>query len=161
MKMLKKLFGIGSKGSEAFRQRLPLTSLEFCERCGLASNHSTVVDDFRRAFSDASSLDPQLIYPEDEAALFGLQYSDHLAMFLFDEGLLINERFHFDFPMEEASSVGEIIRLTLQLNAQAGPVVEGSPRMLDDDPWGLEPGVTPKSLGGAFVQAIGRLFRTK
>ena len=82
-------------------------------------------------------------------------------MFLFDEGLLTNERFHYDFPMEEVSSVGDIIRLTLELNAQSEHVVDGNPRILEDDPWGLDPGVTPKSLGGALFQSIGRLFRTK
>jgi len=69
--------------------------------------------------SAAVSVDPTLIYPEDEATLFGLDYSDDLAMFLSNEGLLTNERFHHDFPMEQASSVGDIIRLTLELNAQA------------------------------------------
>ena len=36
-----------------------------------------------------------------------------------------------------------------------------NPKILEDDPWGLDPGVTPKSLGGALFQSIGRLFRTK
>lgn len=36
-----------------------------------------------------------------------------------------------------------------------------NPRVLEDDPWGLDSGVTPKSLGGALFQSIGRLFRNK
>jgi hypothetical protein len=36
-----------------------------------------------------------------------------------------------------------------------------NPRTLADDPWGLDPGVTPKSLGGAMFQSIARLFRSK
>ena len=34
-------------------------------------------------------------------------------------------------------------------------------RNLQDDPWGLDPGVTPKSLGGVIFQSIVRLFRSK
>lgn len=34
-------------------------------------------------------------------------------------------------------------------------------RQLDDDPWGLDPGVTPKSLFGALLQTIARLFRSR
>jgi hypothetical protein len=30
-----------------------------------------------------------------------------------------------------------------------------------DDPWGLDPGITPQSLGGALFQTIGRIFRAK
>lgn len=36
-----------------------------------------------------------------------------------------------------------------------------NPRSLEDDPWGLDPGVTPKSIGGAMFQSIARLFRSK
>ena len=36
-----------------------------------------------------------------------------------------------------------------------------NPRPLEDDPWGLDPGVTPKSIGGAMFQSIARLFRSK
>ncbi len=161
MKTIARLFGISSHGLESFRDRLPLTTLDFCDRCCLAIDHSKVVDDFRRAFSDCVSVDSNLIYPEDEATLFGLAYSDDLALFLFDEGLLTNERFHYDFPMEEASSVADIIRLTLDLNSQSEHAVGGSPIVLEDDPWGLDPGVLPRSLGGALLQSIGRLFRTK
>jgi hypothetical protein len=55
-----------------------------------------------------------------------------------------------------------------QISDTASPADTGSadrqtsnPRVLEDDPWGLDPGVTPKSLGGALFQAIGRLFRSK
>lgn len=36
-----------------------------------------------------------------------------------------------------------------------------NPRSMEDDPWGLDPGVTPKGLGGAMFQTIARLFRSK
>jgi hypothetical protein len=36
-----------------------------------------------------------------------------------------------------------------------------NPRELEEDPWGLDAGVTPQSIGGALFQGIGRLFRTK
>ena len=36
-----------------------------------------------------------------------------------------------------------------------------NPRSLSDDPLGLDPGVTPTSLGGALFQTIGRLFRSR
>jgi hypothetical protein len=32
-------------------------------------------------------------------------------------------------------------------------------RVLPDDPWGLDPGVTPKGFVGVFVQVLGRLVR--
>jgi len=35
------------------------------------------------------------------------------------------------------------------------------PGTLKDDPWGLDRGVTPKSIGGALFQSIARLFRSK
>lgn len=101
------------------RERVPINALDFCRRCHLDFDLADHVDRFRNAFSRISSLDCAQIYPEDEAEVFGINYSDDLAMFLFAEGLLTNERFHYDFPMEEASSVGEIIRLALELNNQA------------------------------------------
>ncbi len=36
-----------------------------------------------------------------------------------------------------------------------------NPRALKDDPWGVDPGVTPKSLGGSLIQLLGRIFRSK
>ena len=92
---------------------------DFCGRCGLDADLAGHVDRFRSAFSSISSWERDRIYPEDEASAFGFHYSDDLAMFLFDEGLLTNERFRHDFPMEDASSIGDIIRLTLELNDEA------------------------------------------
>lgn len=106
--------------------RVSIDAHDFCRRCSLDAEHAIQVDRFRSAFSCISSLERDQIYPEDEATAFGINYSDDLAMFLFDEGLLTNERFHYDFPMEEASSIGDIIRLTLELNEQAEQDVHGN-----------------------------------
>jgi hypothetical protein len=106
--------------------RVSIDAHDFCRRCSLDAELAGQVDRFRSAFSCISSLERDQIYPEDEATAFGINYSDDLAMFLFDEGLLTNERFHYDFPMEEASSIGDIIRLTLRLNDQAEQAVHGN-----------------------------------
>tara|TARA_R110002049_G_scaffold44422_1_gene130519 strand:+ start:337 stop:711 length:375 start_codon:yes stop_codon:yes gene_type:complete len=119
MKILGKLFGNSSMPPNAFRDRVPLATLDFCGRCSLDLSSSSLVDDFRRAFSRVISVEPELIYPEDEAAIFGIDYSDDLAMFLFDNGLLTDKRYRYDFPMEEASAVGDIIKIFLALNRQA------------------------------------------
>jgi hypothetical protein len=96
--------------------RVSIDANDFCRRCNLAVEHAVQVDRFRSAFSRISSLERDRIYPEDEAAAFGFNYSDDLAMFLFGEGLLTNERFRYDFPMEVASTIGAIIQLTVELN---------------------------------------------
>jgi hypothetical protein len=106
--------------------RVSIDAHDFCRRCSLDAEFAGQVDRFRSAFSCISSLERDQIYPEDEATALGINYSDDLAMFLFDEGLLTNERFHYDFPMEEASSIGDIIRLTLELNNQAEQDVHGN-----------------------------------
>jgi hypothetical protein len=106
--------------------RVSIDAHDFCRRCRLEAELAVQVDRFRCAFSCRSSLERDQIYPEDEASEFGINYSDDLAMFLFDEGLLTNERFRYDFPMEEASSIGDIIRLTLELNEQAEQAVHGN-----------------------------------
>ena len=106
--------------------RVSIDAHDFCRRCNLDVELAGQVDRFRNALSCTSFLERDQIYPEDEAAAFGIIYSDDLAMFLFAEGLLTNERFHYDFPMEEASSVGDIIRLTLKLNDQAEQAVHGN-----------------------------------
>lgn len=96
--------------------RVSIDARDFCRRCNLAVERADQVDRFRSAFSRISSFERDQIYPDDEATAFGFNYSDDLATFLFGEGLLTNERFRYDFPMEEASTIGAIIQLTVALN---------------------------------------------
>lgn len=98
--------------------RPSMSSREFCEQCGLDPRHASEVDPFRRAFSSLVAIRSDQIYPDDEAPALGISYSDDLGMFLFDNHLLSNAAFRFDFPMEQASTIGEIVKLTLELNQQ-------------------------------------------
>jgi hypothetical protein len=46
-----------------------------------------------------------------------------------------------------------------RLRCGIAPSQETVPNTRPDDPFGLNPGVTPQSIGGALFQTIGRFFR--
>jgi hypothetical protein len=96
--------------------RRSISSKQFCEQCGLDIRHASEVDLFRHVFSSLVRVRADQIYPDDEVPDLGIKYSDDLGMFLFDSGLLSHEDHRYDFPMEQASKVGEVIELTLRLN---------------------------------------------
>ena len=96
--------------------RPSISSKEFCEQCGLDIRHAFDVGLFRKAFSSLVGVRADQIFPNDAVPDLGINYSDDLGMFLFDSGLLSNVDYRYDFPMEQASKVGEVIELTLQLN---------------------------------------------
>ena len=113
--------------------RPSLGSREFCERCDLDSRLELQVDAFREAFSKTVRIGRDRIYPEDEAPDLGFNYSDDLGMFLFENSLLTNTAYRHDFPMEDASSVGGIIKLTLKLNDLAQPNDKWNARLPDGE----------------------------
>jgi hypothetical protein len=106
-----------AKYLEVLATRPSLSDSEFCRRAGVDASHASVVGTIRTQVAARVRCDALRMYPEDKWPRCGL-YDDDVAGLVEEMGLIPG--FHqFWFPMERVDSIGDFVRVVLELRASA------------------------------------------
>ena len=97
--------------------RPALSDSEFCRRAGVDPSHAAIVGTIRSHLAACFRCDALRLYPEDDWPSYALNYDDDVAGLVEEMGVIPGFHQHW-FPMERMDSLGDFVRVVLELRAR-------------------------------------------
>lgn len=100
--------------------RPALSDSEFCRRAGVDPSHAAIaiVGTIRSHLAASIRCDALRLYPEDDWPSYALNYYDDDVAGLVEEMGVIPGFHQYWFPMERVDSLGDFVRVVLELRAR-------------------------------------------